>query len=175
MLEEDIYSSDIFNAIYSSKKYLVGGKTDREKETAIRNQIFQDINGNIPIKYVGKTLVHMQSSGESRVSYRKLRDYITLHRPDLIEYYHDALTVLLARDFISYEELEIQGNERSDNYDINSILTMREYFFTSDLYLEHFASVFVSELSDEERLALQSKNRSIEELITDLRTRKYTT
>ena len=169
-----IYSSDVFNAIYLSGKYLTGGKTDREKEKAIKSQIFQDINDNIPIKYVGKSLAHMQSSGERKVSYRKLHDFITLHRPDLLEYYHDALAVLLARDFISYEELEVQGNEVSDSYDPNNILTVREYFFTSDLYLEHFASVFVPELSDEERLALQSKNRSIEELITDLRTRKYT-
>lgn len=169
-----IYSSDVFNAIYLSRKYLTGGKTDGEKEKAIKSQIFQDINDNIPIKYVGKMLAHMQSSGESRISYRKLRDYISLHRPDLLEYYHDALAVLLARDFISYDELEIQGNESADSYEPNNILTVREYFFTSDLYLEHFASVFVPELSDEDRLALQSKNRSIEELITDLRTRKYT-
>lgn len=169
-----IYSSDVFNAIYQPGKYLTGGRTDSDKEKAIKNQIFQDINENVAIKYIGKTLAQMQSSGESRVSYRKLRDYIVLNRPDLLEDYQHALLVLLARDFISYKELEIQETESMNSYEPTKALAVREYFFTSDLYLEHFASVYIPELSDEERLALQSKNRSIEELITDLRTRKYT-
>lgn len=166
-----IYPSDIFIAIYQSGKYLPNEKSNKEKETAIKDQIFQDIIDNTPIKLVGKTLAKMQSSGERKVSYQKLRDYIEEHRPDILEDFADALSVLVARDFITYDEIDIQRqSDRSENEDVR---TAREYFFTSDLYLEHFATVYVPELSTKEREAIESKNQSIDELVTDLRTRKF--
>lgn len=167
-----IYPSDIFIAIYQPGKYLPEEKSNKEKETAIRDQIFKDINDNTPIKYVGKTLAKMQSSGEIKVSYQKLRDYIEEHRPDILEDFDNALSVLVARDFITYDEIDIQQEANLYRH-IENLRVAREYFFTSDLYLEHFATVYVPELLDKDREALESKNQSIDELVSDLRTRKF--
>lgn len=167
-----IYPSDLFIAIYQPGKYLPGEKSNKEKETAIKDQIFQDIIDNNPIKYVGKTLARMQSSGESKVSYQKLRDYIEEHRPDILEDFADALSVLVARDFITYDEIDIQ-RESNFLHQTENLRAAREYFFTSDLYLEHFATVYVPELSDKDREAIESKNRSIEALESELRSRTY--
>ncbi len=166
-----IYPSDIFIAIYQSGKYLPSEKSNKEKETAINEQIFQDIIDNTPIKFVGKTLANMQSSGERKISYQKLRNYIEEYRPDILEDFDNALSVLVARDFITYDEIDIQ--HQSDCLNEKDKKTAREYFFTSDLYLEHFATVFVPELSSKERAAIESQNRSIDELVAELRTRKF--
>lgn len=168
---EVIYPSDIFIAIYQPGKYLPNEKSNKEKETAIKEQIFQDIINNVPIKFVGRTLARMQASGERRVSYQKLKDYVEQYRPDILDDFADALSVLVARDFISYDEIDIQ--HQSDRSRDDDKKMAREYFFTSDLYLEHFAMVYVPELSTKEREAIESKNQSIDELVTDLRTRKF--
>ena len=166
-----IYPSDIFIAIYQPLKYLPKEESNNDKEIAIKDQIFKDIIDNTPIKLVGKTLAKMQSSGERKVSYQKLKDYIEEYRPDILEDFDDALSVLVARDFITYYEIDIQ--RQSDRSQSEDLRTAREYFFTSDLYLEHFATVHVPELSTPEREAIESKNQSIDELVTDLRTRKF--
>lgn len=166
-----IYPSDIFIAIYQPGKYLPNEKSNKEKETAIKEQIFQDIIDNTPIKFVGKTLAKMQSLGERKVSYPKLRDYIEEHRPDILEDFADALSVLVARDFITYDQIDVQ--RQSDQSHPEDLRSAREYFFTSDLYLEHFATVYVPELSTKEREAFESKNRSIEALESELRNRTY--
>ena len=166
-----IYPSDIFIAIYQPGKYLPNEKSNKEKETAIKDQIFQDIIDNTPIKFVGRTLARMQSSGERRVSYQKLKDYIEHYRPDILDDFADALSVLVARDFITYDEIDIQ--HQSDRSKDDDRKTAREYFFTSDLYLEHFATVYVPELSTKEREEIENKNQSIDDLVTDLRTRKF--
>ena len=166
-----IYPSDIFIAIYQPGKYLPNEKSNKEKETAIKDQIFQDIIDNTPIKLVGKTLAKMQSSGERKVSYQKLRDYVEEHRPDILEDFADALSVLVARDFITYDEIDIQ--RQSDLSQAEDLRTAREFFFTSDLYLEHFATVYVPELSTQEKKELESKKRSIEALESELRTRTF--
>lgn len=166
-----IYPSDIFIAIYQPGKYLPNEKSNKEKETAIKDQIFQDIIDNTPIKFVGRTLARMQASGERRVSYQKLKDYIEQYRPDILDDFADALSVLVARDFITYDEIDIQ--HQSDQSRDEDKKTAREYFFTSDLYLEHFASVYVPELSTEEKKEIESKKRSIEALEAELRTRTF--
>lgn len=166
-----IYPSDIFIAIYQPGKYLPNEKSNKEKETAIKDQIFQDIIDNTPIKFVGRTLARMQASGERRVSYQKLKDYIEQHRPDILDDFADALSVLVARDFITYDEIDIQ--HQSDRSRDDDRKTAREYFFTSDLYLEHFANVYVPELSSREKEEIESKKRSIEALESELRTRTF--
>lgn len=166
-----IYPSDIFIAIYQPGKYLPNEKSNKAKETAIKNQIFQDIIDNTPIKFVGKTLARMQSSGERKVSYQKLRDYIEEHRPDIIDNFADALSILVARDFITYDEIDIQRQTRQTKPE--DLRTAREYYFTSDLYLEHFATVYVPELSTQEKEELESKKHSLEALEAELRTRTF--
>ena len=132
--------------------------------------LFRSID-NTPIKFVGRTLARMQASGERRVSYQKLRDYIEQHRPDILDDFADALSVLVARDFITYDEIDIQ--HQSDRSRDDDRKTAREYFFTSDLYLEHFANVYVPELSSREKEEIESKKRSIEALESELRTRTF--
>lgn len=166
-----IYPSDIFIAIYQPGKYLPNEKSNKEKETAIKDQIFQDIIDNTPIKFVGRTLARMQSSGERRVSYQKLKDYIEQYRPDILDDFADALSVLVARDFITYDEIDIQ--HQSDRSRDEDKRTAREFFFTSDLYLEHFAAVYVPDLSTREKEEIENKNRSIEALEAELRSRTF--
>ena len=168
-----IYPSDIFIAIYQTGKYMPSEISNQEKETAIKEQIFQDISDNVPIKYIGKSIAKMQSLGARRVSYPRLRDYIEESRPDVMDEFDNSLSILVARDFLSFDEMEIPKDSMDAKHSIEAKET-REYFFTSDLYLEHFASVYVPELSDKDREAIESKNRSIDELIADLKTRKYT-
>lgn len=163
-----IYPSDIFAAIYQPGKYLPTEVSNMEKETAIKDQIFQDIEDNNPVKCVGQALALIQSRGERRVSYDKLKEWIEEHRPDVVADIADSLAVLTARDFISYGEID--WHKRSGD---EKQYEAREYFFTSDLYLEHFAKVHINQLSEEEIVLLASKNRSIEAIEGELRNLTY--
>ncbi len=163
-----IYPSDIFAAIYQPGKYLPTEVSNMEKETAIKDQIFQDIEDNNPVKCVGQALAMIQSRGERRVSYDKLKEWIEEHRPDVVADIADSLAVLTARDFISYGEID--WHKRSGD---EKQYEAREYFFTSDLYLEHFAKVHIDQLSEEEIVLLASKNRSIEAIEGELRNLTY--
>lgn len=163
-----IYPSDIFIAIYQSGDYLPSEVSNKEKETAIKDQIFQDIIDNTAIKYVGKVLAKLQSQGERKVTYQKLKDYVEDRRPDLINQFNDSLAVLVARDFITYTTMDWH-KRTGDEHPFEA----REYFFTSDLYLEHFAKVFIEDISEEERQELTFRKQSIEEIAAELENRPH--
>ncbi|MBE6741099.1 MAG: hypothetical protein E7570_02240 [Ruminococcaceae bacterium] len=165
-----IYPSDVFIAIYQSGKYLPGEKSNKGKEIDIKKQIFQDINDNIAIKLVGKALATIQSSGELKVSYQRLKDYVENHRPDILDELPDSLSVLIARDFISYDEIDVPVDEQKDLFNTENTIENAEYYFTSDLYLEHFITIPVPKLSEEERKRILHRNRSLDDLADEIKT-----
>ena len=164
-----IYPSDVFIAIYQSGKYLPGEKSNKDKEIDIKKQIFQDINDNIAIKLVGKALAAIQASGELKVSYQRLKDYVENHRPDILDELPDSLSVLIARDFISYDEIDVPVDEQNGLFNTKNTIENAEYYFTSDLYLEHFIAIPAPKLSEEERKRILHRNRSLDDLADEIK------